>query len=69
MVIYGLKSRCEAKVRRFPIPLQGGMPCDDGRARGPPLPDEGARIKQEGLLLEGARAEALGEKGLGSPGL
>ena len=56
-------------MRGFPTPLQWGVPRDDGRARGPPLLDEGARIKQEGLLLEGARAEALGEKGLVSPGL
>lgn len=36
------------KARGFPTPLQWGMPGDDGRARGPPLPDEGDRIKQEG---------------------
>ena len=48
MNICDLKSRCEEMVRRFPIPLQWGMPCDDGRANGP-LP-EGAGIQQEGLL-------------------
>ena len=45
----GLKSRCEETVRWFPIPLQWGVPWDDGRASGLLPEDELGHTRRDSL--------------------